>query len=565
MVKTTLIGVILAAATFSPALLGDEGGNRPIDLRSVDELRETELRWKEGNRVVRVGLDPDWPPFSSVNAQGELEGFDVDLLNYLSQETGIKFKLVTAKDWQTIFQQAQNGQIDMLASTAFSERRARDFRFTLPYYYSPVVIVAHRDTSGRLTLQDLSDHPIAMAHEHVLTHALEKRYPDLELTLHPSMQKTHQAVSRKEAFATLTSLPNAVAVIAGNNLTELRLAGMTPLQFELRFAVREDWPELVQILDHALANMPIHEKETLFGKWLNEGYEEQIAWLRVKSLLLVAGSVVAGIFLVLLMWNLLLRRANQQNHMLLEEMGKVRDDQARLNREQQHFFSMVAHDLKNPLTAVALNADLLRMKTAHHEDGVPRMAEEIGAVSRRMQRLVQKVLDYQKLVEREKKLTLLPIDLRHSCEQAGTMLTPMAQNKRSSLKLNLPEVACLARVDQDSMAQVLENLISNAIKFSPPESRIEVNLDQEGAQNLLRILDEGPGIAEDEREHLFERYARLSNRPTAHESTSGLGLSIVGELVAQMGGDIQCENRAGGGACFLVRLPIVKLEALTHS
>jgi signal transduction histidine kinase len=102
----------------------------------------------------------------------------------------------------------------------------------------------------------------------------------------------------------------------------------------------------------------------------------------------------------------------------------------------------------------------------------------------------------------------------------------------------------------------LENLISNAIKFSPKGARVSIQVQLDGRSGEFRIEDQGPGIRDDELDHLFRKFTRLSARPTAGEQSTGLGLHIVHELISAMRGKVIYEKSRLGGACFSVKLPL---------
>jgi signal transduction histidine kinase len=104
--------------------------------------------------------------------------------------------------------------------------------------------------------------------------------------------------------------------------------------------------------------------------------------------------------------------------------------------------------------------------------------------------------------------------------------------------------------------QVFENLISNAIKFSPGRKKVFINLTLKDEHAIGEIKDEGPGMTEEDKKKLFGKYQKLSARPTGNEISTGLGLSIVKKFVDAMGGEIWCESEAGKGASFLVKLPL---------
>ena len=124
----------------------------------------------------------------------------------------------------------------------------------------------------------------------------------------------------------------------------------------------------------------------------------------------------------------------------------------------------------------------------------------------------------------------------------------------------LPAENAVVQADPAALSQVLGNLLSNAVKFSPPGKEISIGVRSEESYVECYVQDQGPGFTEEDKTRMFQRYGRLSARPTGGEPSAGLGLSIVKKLVEAMGGALTCESTAGSGARFTVRLP----KALQH-
>ena len=110
--------------------------------------------------------------------------------------------------------------------------------------------------------------------------------------------------------------------------------------------------------------------------------------------------------------------------------------------------------------------------------------------------------------------------------------------------------------DPAALDQVLDNLISNAVKFSPPKKKISISMQQGPSHVECLIQDEGPGFTEQDKARMFHRYARLSARPTGGEPSTGLGLSIAKKLVQAMNGELICQSTPGQGATFVLRFPV---------
>jgi signal transduction histidine kinase len=138
-----------------------------------------------------------------------------------------------------------------------------------------------------------------------------------------------------------------------------------------------------------------------------------------------------------------------------------------------------------------------------------------------------------------------------------------AEHKKISLVYHVSEASVYALADENALTQVVDNIVSNAIKYSPPETRIDIRLGEKPCSSIdsmrfvrIEVQDQGPGLSDEDKQRLFGKFARLSAMPTGGEHSTGLGLSIVKRMVEQMNGRVFCESTFGQGATFIVELPI---------
>jgi two-component system sensor histidine kinase/response regulator len=237
------------------------------------------------------------------------------------------------------------------------------------------------------------------------------------------------------------------------------------------------------------------------------------------------------------------------------ELKHTRDELHRIIVEKNELMSAVAHDLKNPIGALRFSALLLRdplPPDAHGElvDGLVETCD--GMLS-----FIQERLERSARESHAGTLKIQPIELDDVLTRIIQQNLPVASAKRSVIDLEMAAgipVAVLA--DYHALCQVLDNLVSNALKFSPAGSRVKLTVEQsgEGAPVLIGVNDEGPGLTAEDAAHLFEPYRRLSARPTAGESSTGLGLNIARLLTERMGGTIGYDSLPGRGARFWIRI-----------
>ena len=152
------------------------------------------------------------------------------------------------------------------------------------------------------------------------------------------------------------------------------------------------------------------------------------------------------------------------------------------------------------------------------------------------------------------------VSLSETVAHAAGQFQEAARRKQVVLRGVLPPENAVVEADPTALSQVLGNLLSNAVKFSPPGKEISIGVRSEDSYVECYVQDQGPGFTEEDKTRMFQRYGKLSAKPTGGEPSSWLGLSIVKKLVEAMGGAVTCESTAGSGARFTVRLP----KALQH-
>ncbi len=228
-----------------------------------------------------------------------------------------------------------------------------------------------------------------------------------------------------------------------------------------------------------------------------------------------------------------------------------------LNREKNEFLGIAAHDLKNPLASIVLTAQLLHRKDAQitSEARLSRLVN-IEQVAARMQEIIANLLDVNAIESGGITLTLSKQTLSDVAKSVTEEYRDVAAKKRIALHFNDAEAsdACI-QADGGRLREVLENLVSNAVKYSFFDANVYVTIEARIDAVRCTVTDEGPGISNDDKRKLFGKFARLSAQPTAGEHSTGLGLSIVKKLVEMMHGTIWCESELGKGAAFTVEFP----------
>jgi two-component system, sensor histidine kinase and response regulator len=223
-----------------------------------------------------------------------------------------------------------------------------------------------------------------------------------------------------------------------------------------------------------------------------------------------------------------------------------------LNEEKNEFMGIVAHDLRSPLGTINGFAELLLDDATMARPDVEDSARRIRDTATRMAEMVQNLLDANRIERGEMELKLAPTDLGALVASVVEAQRPRALAKSQTLRLESLTGPVPAVIDPSVTVQVIENLVSNAVKYSPPGKNILVRVKQGADCVCVEVQDEGPGLSAEDQKKLFGKFARLSAKPTGGEHSTGLGLSIVKKMVEAMNGRVWCESELGKGATFVV-------------
>jgi signal transduction histidine kinase len=243
----------------------------------------------------------------------------------------------------------------------------------------------------------------------------------------------------------------------------------------------------------------------------------------------------------------------------LVRLESTNEELRRLNQLKSRFLAVAAHDLKNPMTTILLLADQLSDSADDPKSVGPRrkQIQRIRESIQRMLGIIQALLDFAAAETGQCEMNLQAIDLSALTLEVMEENRVYAESKQLSLRCEIPSGAPLvAQVDAARVRDVMDNLIGNAIKFSPAHRAVWVSLESVENKVLFRVKDQGPGLTEEDKKLVFGLYQRLSAQPTGNEFSTGLGLSIVKQRVELHGGRVWVESRYGEGATFHVELPV---------
>jgi two-component system, sensor histidine kinase and response regulator len=253
---------------------------------------------------------------------------------------------------------------------------------------------------------------------------------------------------------------------------------------------------------------------------------------------------------------LVFRRMQRELAASNELLRQQRDAILRVQQQKDELMEVIVHDLKNPLAAIAANADFLTMAREMNED-VRECSHSIASAAENMLRMVHNLLDVSRAEDATLALTMSALDLTSLVQKTCALMSRRASEKRVQLSADAPPHPLLLSADQDLTRRLLENLIDNAVRYTPAQGRVMVVLRDAGEELALTIADEGPGVPPEQRERVFEKYAQLDRTADREQQRfgRGIGLAFVKLAVQAHGGRIWIDENKPRGARFEIRLP----------
>lgn len=226
--------------------------------------------------------------------------------------------------------------------------------------------------------------------------------------------------------------------------------------------------------------------------------------------------------------------------------------------EKDNFVSVASHDLRNPINVISGIVELINMTfNAMTSEDLKEYLYMIERSCQRMKQITGNLLDIHRLEAGKLSINTTNFSPYYMLLDLIKSHTMHAHEKNITLNFAGDYPSLVLNSDFDLVTQIMDNLISNAIKYSPQDKQIYLELSSKDDSIIFKVKDEGPGFTEKDKEKLFQKFVKLSAQPTGDEVSTGLGLSIVKQLTDCLHGEISCQSQHGEGAEFIVSFPLL--------
>ncbi len=558
-------------------------------------------------------------PFIFRDASGNLTGLEYEILEefavYIRQKHQVDLKLnwIEAPSFYSILEVTrQNKKPNTAGVSAFSitEERKTFAKFTDSFMPDVTVLVSSKGTPIVNTYDEinkLTKDMVAVTikgtnYETLLMDIKAKLKTDFEIMYIQSDENVLQTISRASNRFGFIDLPIYLMLIrGGGELTRQNFFTFRGTGYGFLLPLSSDWdvpfrefladsrsrvkvdeiisrhvgPELYQFIESIYGSDEISTtiltKEKEIQLELIKNANLRLEKERTYKRIFIVGAIVSLFFLIvigslfyknqrvtkqLVQQNERIELQREDIRLINEQLMNRNSQLVMLNEEKNNLVRILAHDLRSPISQIMMVGELLSLSRPTLSEEEQRLVVTIQEGATRMNQMISKILDVDALESNKGMMRKEQVKLCQLVQEISARYRPIAASKQIHLVNGDCDEGYLIQTDHLLLMQVLENLVSNAVKFSPAGATVEVMVEWSPEQVKFRVKDAGPGFTEEDKGRMYTRFQRLSAKPTGEESSTGLGLSIVRKYVTELGGDLLLETKVGAGSTFTVVLPV---------
>jgi signal transduction histidine kinase len=558
----------------------------------------------KGEGVLVVAYSEN-SPFIYINKKGDLVGIEYQILKEFVKFIDEKYQVKLTLMWEHLNKfeslldtlKQSSRPIIGIASISITDQRKKEFKLSRPYMPDIEIIISSGNIGslgnlGKFLKMMSVTQAITVSNSTFENNILELKngyFPNINIQYVPHVDILVDAVAESKNSWGYVSLPNYLSYYrSGKNISRQRFFMVENEGLAIALPTKSDWeiaintfiedpsftPFINKLIDRNLGSRFNNVVGSISNKTSDLQpdvatnrevgvltLERELQDLKLKQSELEIGKknlfiylAIIGIVLALVVLFAvyrLMRLKAKTNESLFEKNKQIKQQNQELNSlniEKNELIGIVAHDLKNPLTSAMSIAELFSEENVSNDQ-----KEYLSLIQRslnRMNGLVAKILEIKVLESKSLQINYTVTDLKQIAERVIASLKIQSDNKKIKVHADLDE--SIRKIDISLLEQILDNLLSNAIKFSNRGSSVFITLKNNENKIQFMIEDEGPGISDEDKSKLFQKFQKLDARPTAGENSTGLGLSIVKKYVEAMNGKVWCESEIQKGAKFIV-------------
>ncbi len=520
-------------------------------------LTPEETEFIEAHPIIYLAIDPKFYPYEFLDSDGNYKGIAADYIKLISEKTGLQFEVTKNLTWEQAYEKAVLGELDGLACVLKTNDRENYFTFSNPYYDTYRAIFVDDQNKDIQAFDDLKGKRVAVQ-KNSSHHSYLLDYPDIQLDLYPTVEDALRAVSegKEDAFIGNFATTNFIAKEIGiTNLTYLSMRD--ELSQSLHFAIRKDWPELVNILNKALASITKEEKIAINNTWI--GIDSKVNYKIIYEIASFVGMIVFIVFLVSSYWIFKLKREVQFRKTIEADLKIAKEEAEQANQVKSIFLARMSHEIRTPLNAITGMSYILRKTDLTTTQKLH--LDKITRASKDMLSIINDILDFSKIESGKIELESVTFNLDEIIEQLINIVSYKIEEQHIEFSMHKDSnIPTFFIGDPKKIGQVLLNVVNNALKFTKDgQVSIIIRLVAKVKDRYIiefSIKDTGIGMSEKQLDQLFVPFNQADSSISRRFGGTGLGMSIVKNFVELMNGKIEVFSEPGVGSTFNIQIPL---------
>lgn len=554
--RAVCLALFLLLGTLAGVQVGHAAQSPSDDLPGLN-LTAAEIKFIEEHPTIRLGVDPEFIPYEFFDSDGVYKGIAADYIDLISKKTGLKFDVALGLTWSEAYENAVERKLDALPCISKTAQRERYFLFSDAYISVQRVMYVNTDNTDIHTFDDLNGKTVAVQ-RNSSHHSYLTDYSLIKLSLYTYVEDALRAVSDGTESVFVGNLATSNYLIKSLGITNLKYIPINTQEPQsLYFAVRDDWPELVGIINKALGALDEESEIAIRNKWI--GVEESADYTWVIRLAVIAGAVVAIILIVSFFWILRLKKEIAKRRLIQADLENAKLEADEANKFKSNFLARMSHEIRTPLNGIIGMAYLLKKTNISLTQKM--YVDRITQSSTNMLGIINDILDFSKIEAGKVELEIASFSMDQVIQDVVNIVSYKIDEQEIGFVLSKdPLIPNWFFGDAKRIEQILINILNNAAKFT---SAGDVSLDirlmaKENDQYHLAftVKDTGIGMSDEQVKKLFVPFTQGDVSISRRFGGTGLGLSIVKNLVDMMGGQIQVFSTAGEGSTFIIHLSL---------
>ena len=516
-----------------------------------------------------VMVSTDYPPYNFVNNKGELEGFNIDILNAIAKIYGIKINIKVA-DWKTANTLLEAGSIQAIAGVHYDGTPDNRFHYTRSVIRTNHCFLFNRNFRKKISSDIIrtEKQPLIVVWQNdVLMRYILSINPNATFIQVTSYTDLLNALDRADVTCAFSQKITSMYYAAKMNKTNIQTSNEEVLERNMGFKISKEAPTLNKILDNGLEIIMANgEYQKIYDRWIDDYNTHGNYWSFVVKYAIAAGFFVVVIIVILLVFNYFLQTSVKNktrdlqlqlelNTKITHELEKQKIKAEESDKMKSAFLANMSHEIRTPMNGIMGFTELLKSND-YSPDKQKRFIEIIQQSGERMLTTINNIIEISKIESGLESINISETNIEKIISELLQFFELEARKKGVALTLEKKEVCTDDTFYSDTykLNSILTNLIKNALKFTQ-KGHVRIGYTIANDRFSFYVSDTGIGIAKEKQDAIFNHFVQTDSSISSRYEGSGLGLSICREYVKMLQGDIFVESEIDKGSTFFVNVP----------